>query len=297
MPIPEDQLETWSHQGAINQSANTYSTIRQALESNSSNYANRTTSIYLQGSYSNDTNIYSESDVDVVIELGRSIFYHDLAALPQPEKDAFAAAHHDADYSHADFKRDVLANLQGKFPQYVNTGKKAIKVLPHGNRRSADVVVAVEFRRYHRFRSTADAQFDKGICFFLPDGTRIANYPRQHSANCTEKHQATDSRFKPLVRIFKNMRTRLVEDGLLADGVAPSYYIEGLLYNVPKDNFAGSFGNAFTNCFNWLWATDRSDFVCANYQYYLFRGDPNVTWNTQNCDAYLQALRTLWEHW
>jgi len=32
MPIPESQLETWSHQGSITQSSNTYNTIKSVLE-------------------------------------------------------------------------------------------------------------------------------------------------------------------------------------------------------------------------------------------------------------------------
>jgi hypothetical protein len=38
------------------------------------------------------------------------------------------------------------------------------------------------------------------------------NYPKQHSENCTRKHKNTASQFKPLVRIFKNIRTKLVVD-------------------------------------------------------------------------------------
>ena len=33
MPIPQSQLETWSHQGSVTQSKNTYATIKAALES------------------------------------------------------------------------------------------------------------------------------------------------------------------------------------------------------------------------------------------------------------------------
>lgn len=33
MGIPESQLDTWSHQGSIAQSASTYSIIKNALES------------------------------------------------------------------------------------------------------------------------------------------------------------------------------------------------------------------------------------------------------------------------
>lgn len=81
MGIPESQLDTWSHQGSITQSSTTYATIKNALEAGGSTYASKSYKVFLQGSYGNDTNIYSESDVDVVIQLD-STFYHNLESLP-----------------------------------------------------------------------------------------------------------------------------------------------------------------------------------------------------------------------
>ena len=82
-------------------------------------------------------------------------------------------------------------------------------------------------------------------CFFTPAGKQISNYPKQHSANLTAKHQATYEWFKPMVRILKNMRSRLMDYGILVAGSAPSYSIEGLLYNVPNDKFGKSYGDSF----------------------------------------------------
>ena len=58
MPIPESQLETWSHQGSITQSSNTYNTIKNVLEASTTPYAGKNFKVFLQGSYGNDTNIY-----------------------------------------------------------------------------------------------------------------------------------------------------------------------------------------------------------------------------------------------
>ena len=69
MAIPEAELDTWSHQGSITQSASTYASIKRALEAPDSRYAGKHYEVFLQGSYGNDTNIYAESDVDVVIGL------------------------------------------------------------------------------------------------------------------------------------------------------------------------------------------------------------------------------------
>lgn len=283
-------------QGSITQSSTTYAIIKNVLEAKDSAYANKNYKVFLQGSYANDTNIYGESDVDVVVQLDSS-FNHDLERLPQDQKDAFKAAHSDATYTYEYFKRDVLAQLKAKFGAATKPGKKAVKIEADGNRRSADVLAAMQFRLYHRFVALDDQKYDAGICFYSASGTRIANYPRQHSEHCTNKHQSTNSSFKPMVRIFKNLRGRLVDDDIIANGVAPSYYIEGLLYNVPNEKFGDSYEDSFINCINWICDADRSKFVCANEQYYLLRNDPNVTWSSAKCDEFLNAAIDLWKQW
>jgi len=295
MPIPESQLDTWSGQGSITQSAATYATVKRALEDPKASYTSRNFEVFLQGSYGNDTNIFAESDVDVVIRYNGA-FFHDLSGLPADQKQAFTSFFPDGTYLYDAFKGHVQAALQAAFGQSVKPDKKAIKIAANGSRRNADVIVAFEFRRYHQFNGQNDQRFDTGICFFTQDGTRIANYPKQHSDNCTAKHQATSQNFKPLVRILKNMRSRLVDDGLLGGGVAPSYFIEGLLYNVPNQHFSGTYESMFVNSVNWLVKADRTKFVCANEQYYLLRDDP-VCWPTANCQQFLDALVKLWKDW
>ena len=143
-------------------------------------------------------------------------------------------------------------------------GKKAIFIPTGGGRRDCDVLPAAQYRYYYRFTGMRDQNYTEGICFWLPDGTQIVNFPKQHGDNCTAKHQATNQWFKPTVRIFKNMRNRLVDANQLQDGLAPSYFIEGLLYNVPNDKFGSSYDNTFVEAFNYVVQTDRSNFKCAN---------------------------------
>src|SRR3546814_7032127 len=54
-----------------------------------------------------------------------------------------------------------------------------------------------------------------------------------------------------MARVFKNMRSRMVDDGLIKAGVAPSYYIEGLLYNVPNEKLTSSYQDCVVNVLNW----------------------------------------------
>ena len=46
MAIPETQLKTWAHQGAIAQSRDTYATVKRALESPAANYAGKDFGIF-----------------------------------------------------------------------------------------------------------------------------------------------------------------------------------------------------------------------------------------------------------
>ena len=80
---------------------------------------------------------------------------------------------------------------------------------------------------------------------YKADGTRVSNYPKQHRENLVAKNQATSEWFKHIVRICKNARQKLIDQGVIAVGVAPSYYIEGLLYNVPDSLFGKSYQQTF----------------------------------------------------
>jgi hypothetical protein len=295
MAIPQSQLETWSHQGSVTQSSTTYATVKRALEAADSKYADKSFEVFLQGSYGNDTNIYAESDVDVVIRLD-SIYYYDTSALTSEELAVFNSGFTAGTYSYADYKSHVTSALQKSFGAAdVKAGKKAIKIKANGGRRSADVVVAAQFRRYYSGYSTL--QYERGICFFNSNGDRIANYPKQHSENCTAKHQATNGRFKPMVRILKNMRSKLVEDGAIEPGDAPSYFLEGLLFNVPDDKFGTNYGDTFVAALNWILQAQRQDLVCANKQHYLVKDSAATCWPSNDCNHFLNAVTALWNNW
>jgi hypothetical protein len=298
MTIPLAKLETWSGQGAVATSKATYATVKAALEDANATYTSRNFKVFLQGSYGNDTNIWAESDVDVVIRYDGA-FFHDIEERPADEQAAFHAVHSDnTTYFYSDFKEHVRQALRAKFGNSVKPGTKAFKIEASGNRRNADVIVAFEYRRYFKFKSSYDESHVTGMCFKLSDGTLVANYPDQHSENLTTKHQATGNKLKPMIRIFKNARSKMVEDGLITDGSAPSYYIEGLLYNVPNPQFVGDYQDIFLNILKWLYETkDRSKFECANEQYYLLRDGFHTCWATADGKNFIDGVIKLWNDW
>jgi hypothetical protein len=294
MGISESQLDTWSKQGSVTQSQATYATVRTCLEASDAPYAGRSKSIFLQGSYGNDTNIYADSDVDVVI-VTDSVFYHGSDDLTPAEKTAInAVLKGGGGYTYDHFKKDVLTQLTKKFGNAVKPGKKAIFIEGEGNRRDTDVLPAVAYRRYTRFRTYEDSDYYEGITFWTTAGVQIINYPKYHSANATTKHQSTNSWYKPTVRIFKNMRNSMIVKGYLAEGIAPSYFLEGMLYNVPNNLFGKTYQDTCVNAINWLAKCDREKLVCANERYYLLRANSQVCWNAADFETYLAAVIKFW---
>lgn len=296
MAIPEPQLDTWSKQGSVTQSKTTYDTVRTVLDAADAPYHDRNYRIFLQGSYGNDTNIYADSDVDVVISLD-STFYHGITEMTEADQARYNAERTPASYGYDEFKAEVVTQLTKRFGAKVKPGKKAIFVESDGNRRDADVLAAAQYRRYLRYQSAYDNRYEEGIVFWTSDHQQIVNYPKQHSTNCTTKHQATSGWFKPVVRVLKNMRNRMVTDGYLREGVAPSYFLEGMLYNVPNGSFGTNYATTFANAINWLSKCDKGKLECANGQYMLLHPSSPVTWREENFEAYLAAATKYWNDW
>ncbi len=190
MAIGESQLETWSSVGSVTQSSQTYATVKLALESKDSAYSSRLYSCFLQGSYGNDTNVYSDSDVDVVIKM-QDIFYYDTSRMTPADLTAFnQSLSTGSGYNYDQFRGEVTTILQKRFGADAAPDKKVIWVKPNAGRRNTDVLPAVQFRRYYRCTGNA-SDYAEGICFWPTGGGRVENFPKQHSENLTTKHQAT----------------------------------------------------------------------------------------------------------
>lgn len=297
MAIPEAQLNTWSHQGSVAQSRDTYAVIRNCLDAPDVPYAGKPYEIFLQGSYGNDTNIYAESDVDIVIQMNDG-YYYDLDPLDEADKASFIRTLSPAAYTHAMFKDHVVAVLANRFGADVSVGNKAIAIAARGNRRKADVVVATKFHRYSRFRNDHDESHFEGLCFWDRSNNRIVNYPKIHSANLTAKHQATGQWLKPTIRIMKNFRSFLVDARAINPADAPSYFLEGLLYNMPTNRFGGSYATTVASALHWYQTEAVKDqLVCANERFYLLRDNSQMCWAPASADRLVNAAVAAWNRW
>ena len=100
----------------------------------------------------------------------------------------------------------------------------------------------------------------------------IDNFPKAHVVNSEDKDtfDRTYHSYKPTVRMFKNARTFLIDKGDISDGLAPSYFIEGLLYNVPDIEFGDFHALPFGKCLKWLNRANFDGFSCQNELVRLF---------------------------
>lgn len=295
MTIPESQLETWSRQGTTASASALYERIRNALQ-NDAALRGRNFDVFLQGSYRNSTNVRGDSDVDVIAMLTET-YMPEYGALDAYTKSVVEGGSSSATYTLSDFRRDVSSAIRRAFPTHdVAEGGKSIKIPRTSNNIPADVVPCLEYRLYLPPQTLlADTSHVDGV--WLWDVQRVhavTSFPKQSYDNGVAKHQRTNQWYKPTVRIFKNARGWMEDNGLIQSGTASSHAIECLLYNVPDQQFGSSYGDTFVNAVNWLNSADLTGFVCQNGIQRLF---DSGRWTQQNARAYISALIQMWNQW
>ena len=222
------KLEEYSKQGDTTKFKNTYNELKSFFERKIDN-SKYDFKIYLQGSYGNDTNIEDESDVDIIIEL-TSIYYRDISALTEEEQKRYLLEHSPAKITLNDFKAHIL-NILNKTPRYSYEEKNKCVKITSGTPLNADIIVCAKHKKYISYY-----KYIEGIMFFDKNGNRIVSYPKQHSENMTVKNKLVPN-FKPTVRIFKNLKNELINDGYIDEENISSYFVESMIFNIPDYYF------------------------------------------------------------
>lgn len=304
MAISETQLQTWSNQGAVQTSASTHKTVTNCIEKvNWNSDVNYET--YLQGSYPNHTNIYGNSDVDLVVEF-RSIFSKNLTMLTESQKEVFDSKYADAKYSLATFKLAVIEQLKICFgDSNVVVGNKAILIKGDSNRLDCDVIVCNPYRKYISYLPYKE-EYIEGIKFRtekeIPN-RNIINYPKIHLKNGSVKNQQekTNGNFKPTVRVLKNIKASMVQKGYILKTLAPSYFLECLIYNSDNINFRQSTYQAIAisiiNQFhNDIQNGKMINYLVQNEQDKLF-GNTDQQWNIDDATLFVNQLIKFWKEY
>ena len=292
MPIPESQLSGWSHHGAQQASIRTHEAIRNVLANHRWPTTGMTYDFYLQGSYRNDTNLPGDSDVDVVLELN-SVFRHDWSSLSRYEQDRLSSSFQPPTYSWNDFRREALRALGTGFGRaLVGQGNKSIKLKGASRRLAADIVVCMEYRRY-----TSSGSYVQGIVFqALQDKHWVVNFPKLHHDNGASKGSRTWDRYKRTVRMFKSARNHLETTGQISSKLAPSYFLECLLYNAPDSAYQERFQDTYCSIVNWMNRANLESLPCQNGQQYLF-GEAEEQWSGEHARTLGSRFANLWNNW
>lgn len=299
MSIPSSQLETWKKPGADDSAMKTHNRVKNVLKSDDSipQHKGEDFDVYLQGSYRNSTNIYADSDVDLVVQLD-STFRRNLSKLNSAQKSKYKRSFSSASYGLSDFHQDVVETLREHYSRSdVAVEDRALVLDSSSLPLTADIVVCQQYRRYKRFQSMSDQEYDEGIRFKdQSTGEKIISYPKIHYNNGADKNQSVNSRYRETIRIIKNARSYLVEKGEIEEGLAPSYFIECLLYNVPSDKYAYDLQDRYRNVVDWLVEARISDFECQNEIQKVF-GSKSTQWSTSDANEFIRKLVDLWNNW
>jgi hypothetical protein len=162
--------------------------------------------VNLQGSYKNDTNILAESDVDVLVEL-TSVVHHNSARLTEREQTRFASR-----------RRILLRVNYGQFREMVSVCTIISAGTASAKRSGKAFKIAtpcgLPFPRLLDLPGARLVSHKAKACFLRTAEQRwIVNYPHLHYVKGVAKNEGTAGRFKRTVRLFKNLRSELIDHG------------------------------------------------------------------------------------
>jgi len=299
MGFSETQLSIWSNQGATTSSALTYNSIKTCIDSINWN-EDISYNIYLQGSYKNTTNIRGNSDVDIVVEF-QSIFYSNNIDLSKEQLEEFNQTYNDGKYALDDFKSSIIEKLKDYYgKENIKEGDKSIKIIGQNGRLDADIVCCAEYRRYSSFSLKNQIDYNRGIVFWASDTkNKVVNFPIIHFKNGALKNTQSSGNYKSTTRIIKNMRLKLVELNLINKDLAPSYFLECLLFNLPANCFQESSNQknilSILNHLNDKTDIEVESFYCQHRITKLFGGS-DQQWNMESFKIFRKRLIEYWNN-
>ncbi|QWA09137.1 nucleotidyltransferase [Sodalis ligni] len=159
--------------------------IRQAIASHEP-FNNCSLKIYAKGSYANNTNVRSDSDVDIAVECAEALYWDESEKGNRTSGEPYEGV-----WTPAKLKIELISAMEAKFPGQVDsTGSTAIQINSSSARIDADVVPCFSYQYYMK-SETRD-----GTKIFKTDGSSIVNYPAQQIENGTAKNNRTGYAYK-----------------------------------------------------------------------------------------------------
>lgn len=292
MKYSEERLQSWTaplSDTEKQRADNAIKMIRAAIDG-SEELKHMDIEIFTQGSYANNTNVRSESDVDVCVML-KDVFHGVYPDGKKREDYGFTAA----SLTFSRYRDMVKSALQAKFrSEYVSDGNKSLKIDENTYHVKADVVPAFQLRNYYYWGSTDPGRYVEGIWFMSKDGQEVKNYPKEHISNGITKNNETNYKYKKLVRIMKHIRNEMVDDKKANGDKITSFLVECLVWNIPNSTITGystwteTVKQAIIYLYNAIKDGTHTEWTEVSKMLYLFR---NRKWTDQDakqwlCDAW-----------
>lgn len=185
--------------------------------------------IFAQGSYTNNTNVRNNSDVDINVCYTGAFYFK----IPDgTTRDQFGL-NSPSTYSFEKFKNDVEIILVSKFGrEQVERKNKCIHIKGNSYRTDIDVVPTWGFRRYDSIYNRS--YYVEGVRLYADSGEEVTNYPKQHLKNGKQHNVNTKDRYKKLVRIVKRIQINMENDGFFRNPSITSFLLESLVYLLPS---------------------------------------------------------------
>ena len=192
-------------------------------------FANCSLSVYAKGSYANNTNVKSDSDVDIAVQCHECRYWHEAAVGARGP-----AGEYNGSWTPAKLRAELETALRAKFGSQVDSsGSTAFRVRSSSARVEADIVPGFDYRYYFEGGSFRD-----GVRIFKKDGGSLINYPEQQLVNGKEKNRRTNLRYKKVVRVLKRIENAMASNAFHVD--VPSFLVECLVYNCADRTVAHS---------------------------------------------------------
>lgn len=284
----EETLKNWAKPASTTEEqriSNAIKMIKEAIQ-NHNDLKYKDIEIFVQGSYANNTNVRTKSDVDVCVML-KDTFYDVYPSGYTREDYGFSSGEN----SFYDFRKDVINALKNKYgKENIKPGNKSIKMESTSYRVEADAVPAFQYRNYKIISSTDKNHFIEGIKFYSNSNEEVINYPKEHIENGKRKNTNTQRKYKRTARIFKRIRHQMIQDNIPVKKCISSFLIESLLFNVEDCQFTYDepWNNKIKDIIKYLQDNDKLNYTEVSGKLNLF--DDTRKWDIDSVDKFLKQM-------
>jgi hypothetical protein len=169
LPTLEDKLRGWTGPSSDSEQEKQERTERMVREAISAHepFNDCSITVFTKGSYPNNTNVKTDSDVDVAVQCHEVVYWEAESSDANPGGESYEGI-----WTPEKLRSELETALVAKFPSHVDTsGSTAIRIHSNSSRVDADVVPCFDYKYYFNNGGTRS-----GSKTFRKNGGSIINY-------------------------------------------------------------------------------------------------------------------------